>query len=145
MKENYPRNLQEAALDLYEACKEFVARVESNEIRSKRSYARMKAAIIKAEGLSGPDALAGEMAPPYVTKEDSGYELGAGIAPRSHPSWQLKRRRSPCTRGSEDVWGARRREGRIWGAHQDDRLVAQNVVAPASCQQMPSRWRRYVV
>ena len=56
MKENYPRNLQEAALDLYEACQEFVRKVESKQARSVRSYAQMKAAIAKADGLDGQDA-----------------------------------------------------------------------------------------
>jgi len=50
MNDKQPRNLQEAALDLYEACKEFVAKVESNQARSGRSYVRMKAAIAKADG-----------------------------------------------------------------------------------------------
>ena len=56
MEPNYPRNLQEAALDLYEACKEFVRKVESKQARSVRSYAQMKAAIAKADGLDGQDA-----------------------------------------------------------------------------------------
>ena len=56
MEANYPRNLQEAALDLYEACKEFVRKVESKQARSVRSYAQMKAAIAKADGLDGHEA-----------------------------------------------------------------------------------------
>lgn len=39
-----------AAPDLYEACKEFVRKVESGEAKSKRSYAQMKAALAKADG-----------------------------------------------------------------------------------------------
>jgi len=56
MKENYPPNLQEAALDLYEACKEFVRKVECKQARSVRSYAQMKAAIAKADGPDVQDA-----------------------------------------------------------------------------------------
>jgi hypothetical protein len=37
-----------AAKDLYDACAEFVRKVECGEARSKRSYAQMKAAIKKA-------------------------------------------------------------------------------------------------
>jgi hypothetical protein len=55
MKANQPRNLQEAALDLYEACKEFVRKVESNQVRSLHSYVQMKAAIAKADGLHWQD------------------------------------------------------------------------------------------
>jgi len=36
-----------------EACKEFVAKVERGEARSKASYAQMKAAINKAESDNG--------------------------------------------------------------------------------------------
>jgi len=36
--------------ELLAACKEFVRKVECGEARSKRSYAQMKAAILKAEG-----------------------------------------------------------------------------------------------
>lgn len=38
-----------AAPELYEACKEFVRKVERGEARSVKSYAQMKAAISKAE------------------------------------------------------------------------------------------------
>ena len=39
-----------AAPDLYEACKEFVRKVDCGEARSVRSYKQMKSAIAKAEG-----------------------------------------------------------------------------------------------
>jgi hypothetical protein len=61
MNDKHPRNLHEAALDLYEACKEFVAKVESNQARSGRSYMRMKAAIAKADGAEGQGTWTGEM------------------------------------------------------------------------------------
>ncbi len=35
----------EALQECYEACKEFVERCEKGEIRSRRTYTRMKAAI----------------------------------------------------------------------------------------------------
>ena len=41
-----------AAPDLFEACKEFVRKVDCGEARSKRSYKQMKEAIAKAEGKS---------------------------------------------------------------------------------------------
>ena len=41
-----------AAPDLYEACKEFVRKVDCGEARSKRSYKQMKEALAKAEGKS---------------------------------------------------------------------------------------------
>jgi len=69
MKENYPPNLQEAALDLYEACKAFVAKVESEQARSVRSYAQMKAAIAKADGLDGQDTLSREIGPALVSSQ----------------------------------------------------------------------------
>jgi hypothetical protein len=69
MEANYPRNLQEAALDLYEACKEFVRKVESKQARSVRSYAQMKAAIAKADGLDRPDTLSGEIGRALVSTE----------------------------------------------------------------------------
>ena len=40
-----------AAPDLLKACKEFVRKCECGEARSRRSYAEMKAAIEKAEGV----------------------------------------------------------------------------------------------
>ena len=40
-----------AAPELYEACKEFVRKCECGEARSHRSYAQMKAALAKAEGV----------------------------------------------------------------------------------------------
>ena len=40
-----------AAPDLYAACEEFVRKVENGEARSVRSYAHMKAALAKAEGV----------------------------------------------------------------------------------------------
>ena len=39
----------EALIDLYEACKEFVRKVENGEARSRHSYQQMKAAVEKAE------------------------------------------------------------------------------------------------
>lgn len=39
-----------AAPDLYDACKEFVRKVEAGEARSSASYKQMKAAIKKAIG-----------------------------------------------------------------------------------------------
>lgn len=39
-----------AAPDLYEACKEFVRKVEAGEAKSTRSYAQMKTALAKARG-----------------------------------------------------------------------------------------------
>lgn len=41
-----------AAPDLLAACKEFVRKVDAGEARSTRSYAQMKAAIAKAEGVN---------------------------------------------------------------------------------------------
>lgn len=38
--------------DLLAACKEFVRKCECGEARSRRSYAQMKAAIAKAEGVT---------------------------------------------------------------------------------------------
>ncbi len=38
-----------ASVDLFDACVEFVRKVECGEARSKRSYAQMKAAIAKTE------------------------------------------------------------------------------------------------
>ena len=61
MNEKHPLNLHEAALDLYEACKEFVAKVESKQARSARSYMRMKAAIARADGPDSPGTWPGEM------------------------------------------------------------------------------------
>ena len=69
MEANYPRNLQEAALDLYEACKEFVRKVECKQARSVRSYAQMKAAIAKADGLDGQDTLSREIGPALVSSQ----------------------------------------------------------------------------
>ncbi len=40
-----------AAPDLLKACKEFVRKCECGEARSRRSYAEMKAALAKAEGV----------------------------------------------------------------------------------------------
>jgi hypothetical protein len=40
-----------AAPDLLKACREFVSKCECGEARSRRSYAEMKAAIEKAEGV----------------------------------------------------------------------------------------------
>jgi hypothetical protein len=39
----------EALVDLYDACKEFIRRCDCGEVRSKRSYAQMKAAVKKAD------------------------------------------------------------------------------------------------
>lgn len=47
---NANANLIAAAPDLMEACEEFVRKCESGEVRSKRSYQQMKAAISKAKG-----------------------------------------------------------------------------------------------
>ena len=44
-------HLVAAAPELYEACKEFVRKCECGEARSHRSYAQMKAALAKAEGV----------------------------------------------------------------------------------------------
>ena len=55
---NHPPNLQEAALDLYVACREFVAKVDTKLARSRRSYRQMKAAIAKADGVERLDAQA---------------------------------------------------------------------------------------
>jgi hypothetical protein len=52
--ENSPQHLEEAALDLYEACKDFIKKVEACQARSAKSYAQMKAAIAKAEGRFNP-------------------------------------------------------------------------------------------
>lgn len=41
-----------AAPDLFEACREFVRKVDVGEARSTRSYAQMKAALSKATGAS---------------------------------------------------------------------------------------------
>ena len=41
-----------AAPDLLEACKAFCRKVEAGEAKSTRSYAQMKAAIAKAEGIT---------------------------------------------------------------------------------------------
>lgn len=61
MNEKQPPNLHEAAPDLYQACKEFVAKVESNQARSGRSYMRMKAAIAKTDGADSHGAWTSEM------------------------------------------------------------------------------------
>jgi hypothetical protein len=39
----------DALADLYDACREFVRRCDCGEVRSRRSYAQMKAAVEKAE------------------------------------------------------------------------------------------------
>jgi hypothetical protein len=39
----------EALVDLYDACAEFIRRCDCGEVRSRRSYAQMKAAVEKAE------------------------------------------------------------------------------------------------
>jgi len=67
VKENHPRNLQEAARDLYEACKQFVAKVESSRARSLNSYMQMKAAIAKADGPDCQDGCAWEIEPPPLS------------------------------------------------------------------------------
>lgn len=41
-----------AAPELFEACQEFVRKVEAGEAKSKKSYAQMKAALLKAGGRS---------------------------------------------------------------------------------------------
>lgn len=46
--EHITEEMIQALPDLYKACEEFVRKVESGEAKSKRSYAEMKAAILKA-------------------------------------------------------------------------------------------------
>lgn len=48
---DYDRNkaMRDAAPEMLAICKEFVRRVEAGEVRSKRTYAAMKAVIAKAE------------------------------------------------------------------------------------------------
>lgn len=41
-----------AAPEMYEAISEFVARCEAGEVRSKKTYAKFKAILVKAEGRS---------------------------------------------------------------------------------------------
>jgi len=51
-KPSVPELNPEALVDLYNACREFMRKCESGEVRSRRSYTQMKAAVEKAEAIS---------------------------------------------------------------------------------------------
>lgn len=50
MSDHQPTPLTPGFVELLDACREFVRKVEIGEASSRRSYAQMKAAIAKAEG-----------------------------------------------------------------------------------------------
>jgi len=80
-----PPHLEEAALDLYEACKEFVRKVESQQARSASSYAQMKAAIARADG---PDSQDEKVESKQVRRGSSYAQMKAAIAKADGPNNQ---------------------------------------------------------